>query len=80
MVLIDLMIGVFIVLYWICEFIDFILFIVFFYLCVFVIEVMGRYCGWFVLFVGIVIGVDFIFIFEDLFKCEDWEMEMCDFL
>ena len=42
----------------------------------FVIEVMGRHCGWLALMAGISTGADFVFIPERP-PGEDWEDEMC---
>ncbi|KAF2712452.1 6-phosphofructokinase [Pleomassaria siparia CBS 279.74] len=42
----------------------------------FVIEVMGRHCGWLALMTGVATGADFIFIPEEPPK-EDWEEDMC---
>ncbi|KIL67557.1 hypothetical protein M378DRAFT_185625 [Amanita muscaria Koide BX008] len=43
----------------------------------FVVEVMGRDCGWLALMAGIASGADFIFIPERPPKSDDWEAEMC---
>ncbi|CAO3597415.1 unnamed protein product [Absidia cylindrospora] len=43
----------------------------------FVIEVMGRHCGWLALMAGIATGADFVFIPEQPPKDEDWETAMC---
>ncbi|KAL8911888.1 MAG: hypothetical protein Q9171_003015 [Xanthocarpia ochracea] len=42
----------------------------------FVIEVMGRHCGWLALMAGVSTSADFIFIPERP-PSEDWEKEMC---
>lgn len=42
----------------------------------FVIEVMGRHCGWLALMAGIATGADFIFIPENP-PAENWREEMC---
>lgn len=42
----------------------------------FVIEVMGRHCGWLALMAGVSTGADFIFIPEKP-PSENWEEEMC---
>ncbi|KAF1826070.1 6-phosphofructokinase [Dissoconium aciculare CBS 342.82] len=42
----------------------------------FVIEVMGRHCGWLALMAGVTCGADFIFIPENP-PSEQWEEEMC---
>ncbi|KAF2000015.1 6-phosphofructokinase [Amniculicola lignicola CBS 123094] len=42
----------------------------------FVIEVMGRHCGWLALMAGVSTGADFIFIPEEP-PSENWQEEMC---
>ncbi|KAF2268104.1 6-phosphofructokinase [Lojkania enalia] len=42
----------------------------------FVIEVMGRHCGWLALMAGVSTGADFIFIPESP-PSENWQDEMC---
>ncbi|KAF2724892.1 6-phosphofructokinase [Polychaeton citri CBS 116435] len=42
----------------------------------FVIEVMGRHCGWLALMAGVSCGADFVFIPENP-PSENWEDEMC---
>ena len=42
----------------------------------FVIEVMGRHCGWLALMAGVSTGADFIFIPENP-PAQDWEEQMC---
>lgn len=42
----------------------------------FVIEVMGRHCGWLALMAGVTCGADFIFIPENP-PSENWEEDMC---
>ena len=42
----------------------------------FVVEVMGRHCGWLALMAGVACGADFIFIPENP-PAENWEEEMC---
>jgi len=41
------------------------------YNCVIVVEVMGCYVGWIVVYSGIVGGVDVIFVFECLFDIDE---------
>lgn len=43
----------------------------------FVIEVMGRHCGWLALMAGVATGADFIFIPEKP-RDDNWEADMCD--
>ncbi|KAM3421827.1 6-phosphofructokinase [Cercospora zeina] len=42
----------------------------------FVIEVMGRHCGWLALMAGVACGADFVFCPENP-PSEHWEVEMC---
>ncbi|TIA99181.1 hypothetical protein E3P94_00543 [Wallemia ichthyophaga] len=44
----------------------------------FVVEVMGRHCGWLAVMAGLACGADYIFIPERPPKSEDWESEMCN--
>lgn len=44
----------------------------------FVLEVMGRHCGWLALLAGVSGGADFIFIPERPPKGQPWEDEMCE--
>jgi 6-phosphofructokinase 1 len=43
----------------------------------FVVEVMGRHCGWLALMAGLSTGSDYVFIPEKPPK-DGWEQEMCD--
>ncbi|EKM58368.1 uncharacterized protein PHACADRAFT_252630 [Phanerochaete carnosa HHB-10118-sp] len=43
----------------------------------FVVEVMGRHCGWLALLAGVSSGADFIFIPERPPTTDSWEEEMC---
>ena len=45
----------------------------------FVIEVMGRHCGWLALMAGVSTGADFVFIPEKP-PAQDWEQQMCDII
>ncbi len=45
----------------------------------FVIEVMGRHCGWLALMAGVSSGADFVFIPENP-PPADWEAKMCDLI
>ena len=45
----------------------------------FVIEVMGRHCGWLALMAGVSTGADFIFIPENP-PPEHWQKEMCSII
>jgi len=76
----DLTIGALTALHRICESIDSISSTASSHSRAFVIEVMGRHCGWLALLAGIATGADFIFIPENPPASEDWESEMCNLL
>lgn len=76
----DLTIGALTALHRICESIDSISSTASSHSRAFVIEVMGRHCGWLALLAGIATGADFIFIPESPPSSDDWESEMCDLL
>ncbi|KAE9407703.1 6-phosphofructokinase [Gymnopus androsaceus JB14] len=44
----------------------------------FVLEVMGRHCGWLALLAGVSGGADFIFLPERPPTSDSWENEMCE--
>ncbi|KAJ4169189.1 phosphofructokinase beta-subunit [Fusarium falciforme] len=44
----------------------------------FVVEVMGRNCGWLALLAGIATSVDYIFIPEKPATSSEWQDQMCD--
>lgn len=44
----------------------------------FVVEVMGRHCGWLALMAGIACSADYIFIPEKPASTKDWQDQMCD--
>lgn len=44
----------------------------------FVIEVMGRHCGWLALMAGIACSADYILIPEKPSSSKDWQDQMCD--
>jgi len=44
----------------------------------FVVEVMGRHCGWLALLSGVSTGADFIFIPESPPNADTWEDELCE--
>ncbi|KAI5121210.1 hypothetical protein M0805_007220 [Coniferiporia weirii] len=74
----DLTIGAPTALHRICEAIDNINSTAFSHSRAFVIEVMGRHCGWLALMAGISAGADFIFIPERPPQANPWEDEMCE--
>ncbi|CAD6571762.1 MAG: 6-phosphofructokinase, alpha subunit [Tremellales sp. Tagirdzhanova-0007] len=80
MAMTDLTIGALTALHRICESVDSISSTASSHSRAFVIEVMGRHCGWLALLAGIATGADFVFIPERPPKSEDWESEMCDML
>lgn len=72
----DATIGCYSSLQRICQNIDFIDATAFSHQRAFVIEVMGRHCGWLALMSGVSTGADYIFIPEKP-PTEDWQSEMC---
>lgn len=76
----DLTIGAVTALHRICESVDSIGSTASSHSRAFVIEVMGRHCGWLALMAGVATGADFIFIPEHPPVDEDWETAMCDVL
>ncbi|KAJ7170647.1 phosphofructokinase domain-containing protein [Mycena crocata] len=73
----DLTIGAPTALHRICEAIDNINSTAFSHSRAFVLEVMGRHCGWLALLAGVAGGADFLFIPEQPPKSKPWEDEMC---
>ena len=63
----------------ICESVDYIDSTAFSHQRAFVIEVMGRHCGWLALMAGVSTGADFVFIPENP-PTKDWEKDMCDLI
>ena len=63
----------------ICEAVDYIDATAFSHQRAFVIEVMGRHCGWLALMAGVSTGADFIFIPEKP-PADNWEKQMCDII
>lgn len=63
----------------ICEAVDYIDSTAFSHQRAFVIEVMGRHCGWLALMAGVSTGADFIFIPEKP-PSENWEADMCSII
>ncbi|KDQ15963.1 hypothetical protein BOTBODRAFT_31417 [Botryobasidium botryosum FD-172 SS1] len=78
MALTDLTIGAPTALHRICESIDNINSTASSHSRAFVVEVMGRHCGWLALLAGVSAGADFIFIPERPPKAMPWEDEMCE--
>lgn len=72
----DATIGCYSSLQRICQSIDYIDATAFSHQRAFVVEVMGRHCGWLALMAGVSCGADFIFIPENP-PTENWEEEMC---
>ena len=60
----------------ICEMVDYIEATATSHSRAFVIEVMGRHCGWLALMAGVATGADFIFIPEKP-RSDNWREEMC---
>ncbi|KAH8588670.1 phosphofructokinase-domain-containing protein [Bisporella sp. PMI_857] len=72
----DATIGCFSALGRICEMIDYVEATAASHSRAFVIEVMGRHCGWLALMAGVATGADFVFIPEKP-RAENWREEMC---
>jgi 6-phosphofructokinase 1 len=72
----DATIGCFSALGRICEMVDHIEATASSHSRAFVIEVMGRHCGWLALMAGVAVGADFVFIPEKP-RAENWREEMC---
>ncbi|KAK4935325.1 hypothetical protein LTR28_010387, partial [Elasticomyces elasticus] len=72
----DATIGCYSSLQRICQAVDFIDATAFSHQRAFVIEVMGRHCGWLALMAGVSCGADFVFLPENP-PSENWEEEMC---
>ncbi|KAI7868080.1 6-phosphofructokinase [Spinellus fusiger] len=73
----DITIGAITSLHRICESVDSIATTALSHSRAFVIEVMGRHCGWLALMAGIATGADFVFIPERPPMEDDWESTMC---
>jgi 6-phosphofructokinase 1 len=78
MALTDATIGAFSSLHRICESVDSISATASSHSRAFVIEVMGRHCGWLALMAGISTGADFIFLPERPPEVGKWEKEMLE--
>ncbi|KAF1798054.1 6-phosphofructokinase [Mucor lusitanicus] len=73
----DITIGAVTSLHRICEAVDSVSTTALSHSRAFVIEVMGRHCGWLALMAGIATGADFVFIPEKPPQEDDWESVMC---
>lgn len=74
----DITIGAVTALHRICEAVDAVSTTALSHSRAFVIEVMGRHCGWLGLQTAIATGADFLFIPEEPPKEDDWESAMCE--
>ncbi|KAI9745093.1 MAG: 6-phosphofructokinase, alpha subunit [Claussenomyces sp. TS43310] len=72
----DATIGAFSALARICEMVDYIEATASSHSRAFVVEVMGRHCGWLALMAGVATGADFVFIPEKP-RPDNWREEMC---
>jgi 6-phosphofructokinase 1 len=72
----DATIGAYSSLTRICQAVDFIDATAYSHSRAFVIEVMGRHCGWLALMAGVSTGADFVFLPEKP-PAANWEDEMC---
>ncbi|RYP65747.1 hypothetical protein DL770_008927 [Monosporascus sp. CRB-9-2] len=73
----DATIGAYSALSRICEMVDYIEATATSHSRAFVIEVMGRHCGWLALMAGVATGADFLFIPEKP-RQDNWREEMCE--
>ncbi|GAA5860004.1 hypothetical protein JCM8547_003054 [Rhodosporidiobolus lusitaniae] len=76
----DMTIGATTALHRICEAVDSISSTASSHSRAFVIEVMGRHCGWLALMASIATGADYMFIPERPPTAEDWQSSMCKVL
>lgn len=74
----DATIGAYSALSRICEAVDFVEATAASHSRAFVIEVMGRHCGWLALMAGISTSADFIFLPEEPVDPDTWRNEMCE--
>ncbi|RYP19407.1 hypothetical protein DL765_003380 [Monosporascus sp. GIB2] len=75
----DATIGAYSALSRICEMVDYIEATATSHSRAFVIEVMGRHCGWLALMAGVATGADFLFIPEKP-RQDNWREEMCEII
>lgn len=75
----DATIGCYSSLQRICQAVDYIDATAFSHQRAFVIEVMGRHCGWLALMAGVSCGADFVFLPENP-PAINWEDDMCDLI
>lgn len=80
MAMTDLTIGALTALHRICEAIDSISSTASSHSRAFVIEVMGRHCGWLALLAGVATGADYVLLPEQPSQSDDWSTEMCNLL
>ncbi|KAI8576357.1 hypothetical protein K450DRAFT_257387 [Umbelopsis ramanniana AG] len=74
----DITIGAYTSLARICESVDSIASTAISHSRAFVVEVMGRHCGWLALMAAISTGADFVFLPEKPPSDDDWQTAMCD--
>ncbi|KAG2174142.1 hypothetical protein INT43_004162, partial [Umbelopsis isabellina] len=74
----DITIGAYTSLARICESVDSIASTAISHSRAFVVEVMGRHCGWLALMAAISTGADFVFLPEKPPSEDDWETAMCE--
>jgi 6-phosphofructokinase 1 len=76
----DLTIGALTALHRICDAVDAISSTASSHSRAFVVEVMGRHCGWLAVMAAISTGADYLFIPESPPQTEDWKTEMCEII
>ncbi|EEB05588.1 6-phosphofructokinase [Schizosaccharomyces japonicus yFS275] len=76
----DVTIGAFSSLHRICESVDSISSTAISHSRAFVVEVMGRHCGWLAVLAALATGADFVFIPEKPAEVGKWQDEMCNAL
>jgi 6-phosphofructokinase 1 len=74
----DITIGAVSSLHRICESVDNIISTALSHQRAFVIEVMGRHCGWLALMAAVCCGADWVFIPEKPAKHGEWQKQMCE--
>ncbi|EPY54242.1 6-phosphofructokinase [Schizosaccharomyces cryophilus OY26] len=76
----DVTIGAFSSLHRICEAVDSISSTAISHSRAFVVEVMGRHCGWLAVLAALATGADFVFVPERPAQVDKWQDEMCNAL